>query len=304
MGKGYAGNRHDARNEEVLSIMLWSAQNADMNRRNFLLGSTAALAASQVTAAEEAKLTDCHVYVGQHPFRQLEAEDAAAFAQLLQRRGVTEAWAGAFEGLLRRDVAAVNRQLAEVCRKHPALRPCGTVNPALPDWQEDVRRCAEEHGMRVIRLHPNHHGYTLKDAMFQDLLALSVKHRLLVQVVAQMEDERTQHPQVRVAPVDLAPLPASMKEQPEARVMVLNASATMVMRHLQKCHNVWLDFAMIEGVGGVENLLKTWPQERLVFGSFAPVFYWEAAKLKMQESALSPRQSATITVTNAAAASA
>lgn len=277
-----------------------------MNRRNFVLSSTAALAAPIMMASEEARLTDCHVYVGQNPFRQLDAEDVGAFVQLLQKRGVTEAWAGAFEGLLRRDVAGVNRHLAGICRKHPALRACGTVNLTLPDWQEDVRRCAEEHGMQVIRLHPNYHGYALNDGVFEDFLALSVKHRLLVQVVAQMEDERTQHPQVRVAPLGLGPspgtmaLPTTMKKVPEARVMLLNANAVMVMRHLQECPNLWLDFAMIEGVGGVENLLKTWPQQRLVFGSFAPVFYWEAAKLKMQESAIEGVPASNIRWRNAA----
>lgn len=271
-----------------------------MNRRDFLLCSTAALAASKVIATEDTKLTDCHVCLGEHPFRQLDAEDAAGFAQLLQKRGVTEAWAGAFEGLLRRDVAEVNRELAETCRKHAVFRACGTVNLALPDWQEDVRRCAEEHGMRVIRLHPNYHGYTLKDAAFKELLALSAKHRLLVQIVVQMENERTQHPQVRVAPVSIVPLPELMKAVPEARVMLLNLNAAMIMRHLQECPNVWLDFAMIEGVGGVENLLKTWPQERLVFGSYAPVFYWEAARLKMQESAISGAQASGIRWQNAA----
>jgi hypothetical protein len=83
--------------------------------------------------------------------------------------------------------------------------------------------------------------------------------------------------------------------------MLLNANATMVMKHLQDCPNVWLDFAMIEGVGGVENLMKAWPQERLVFGSFAPVFYWESAKLKMQESALSKAQMQAVQCDNASA---
>jgi len=260
-----------------------------MNRRNFLRTSSAALVASSLHAADVAKLTDCHVYLGASPFRQFEAEDAGKFAQSLQQRGVTEAWAGAFEGLLGRDVAEVNRGLAEKCR-NTLFRPCGTVNLALPEWQDDVKRCDEVHGMRVIRLHPNYHSYTLETAAFRELLALAAKHRLLVQIVVQMEDERTQHPRVQAAPVDLAPLAGIMREMKEARVMLLNVNAAMVLRHLQDCPNVWLDFAMIEGVGGVENLLKTWPVERLVFGSFAPVFYWESALLKMRESALDDSQ--------------
>lgn len=266
-----------------------------MNRRNFVLSSAATLAASTAISAEEAKLTDCHVYVGHNPFRQLEAED---FFQRLMLSGVAEAWAGAFEGLLRRDVAKVNQELARACRNH-RVRACGTINLSLPDWQDDVKRCAEDHGMRIIRLHPNYHGYDLNVPAFRELLALTVKHRLLVQLVVQMEDERTQHPRVRVAPVDLAPLSDILKGASESRVMLLNANTAMVMRHLQECPNVWLDFAMVEGVGGVENLLKTWPQERMVFGSFAPVFYWESAKLKMQESAIREAQAAGILRENA-----
>lgn len=271
-----------------------------MNRRNFLQTASAALAASSLHAADETKLTDCHVYLGSNPFRSLEGEDAEAFVKRMMQRGVTDLWAGAFEGLLRRDVAAVNRRLAEKCRANALLRPCGTINLALPAWQDDVRRCAEEHGMRVIRLHPNYHGHTLESPAFRELLSLAVKHRLVVQIVTQMEDERTQHPQARVTPVDLAPLAAIMREMKEARVMLLNANAAMVLRHLQDCPNVWLDFAMIDGVGGVGNLLKTWPQERLVFGSFAPVFYWESAKLKMQESALDEGQTQAVRSRNAA----
>ncbi len=276
------------------------AQTTRMNRRNFMLRSSAALAASSLHAAEEAKLTDCHVYLGAHPFRRLGAENPQEFVQGLTKRGVTEAWAGAFEGLLRRDVANVNRELALACQKSMLL-PCGTVNLSLPDWQDDVRRCAEDHGMRVIRLHPNYHGYDLKAPAFRELLPLAVKHRLLVQLVVQMEDERTQNPQVRVAPVSLQPLPAIVQEIKEARVMLLNANAAMLLRHLQDCPNVWSDFAMIEGVGGVEALLKTWPLKRLVFGSYAPVFYWESARLKMQESALDAEQTRAIQALNAAA---
>lgn len=275
-------------------------QAARMNRRNFMLNSSAALAALSLRAVEEMKLTDCHVYLGSHPFRQLGAENAGEFIQGLARRGVTEAWAGAFEGLLRRDVANVNRELARACQ-NSILRPCGTVNLSLPDWQDDVRRCAEDHGMRVIRLHPNYHGYDLKTPAFRELLPLALKHRLHVQLVVQMEDERTQNPQVRVAPVDLKPLSGILREMQESRIMLLNANAAMLLRHLQDCPNVWLDFAMIEGVGGVENLLKTWPLERLLFGSFAPVFYWESARLKLQESALNAAQTSAVQWLNASA---
>jgi hypothetical protein len=106
---------------------------------------------------------------------------------------------------------------------------------------------------------------------------------------------------VQVAPVDLQPLSGILQEMNESRVMLLNANAAMLLRHLQNCPNIWLDFAMIEGVGGVENLLKAWPLERIVFGSFAPVFYWESALLKIQESALNTTQASAVKWQNATA---
>ena len=58
---------------------------------------------------------------------------------------------------------------------------------------------------------------------------------------------------------------------------------------------------MIEGVGGVENLLKSWPAEKLCFGSHAPFFYWESSALKLQESVLTAEQLVAVQRDNALA---
>jgi hypothetical protein len=53
---------------------------------------------------------------------------------------------------------------AEACQANNAeiLLPFGTVNPALPDWEEDLRRCQEKYRMPGIRLYPSYHNYTLQ----------------------------------------------------------------------------------------------------------------------------------------------
>jgi predicted TIM-barrel fold metal-dependent hydrolase len=234
---------------------------------------------------------DVNVHLSRWPFRQLPLDETPALVRKLRSLGVTQAWAGSFDALLHRDVAAVNARLTEQCRAHGdgMLLPFGTVNPKLPDWEDDLRRCGEVHRMPGVRLYPNYHGYKLDDPPFARLLDLATKAGLLVQIAVSMEDERTQHPLVRVPPVDVAPLPALLEKSPAARVMLLNAVRGPrggPMALLAKTPQVSFDIATLETAGGVATLLEHLPAERIVFGSHAPFNYPEAAVLKMTESAL------------------
>ena len=109
-------------------------------------------------------IIDTNVHLFDWPFRRLKYAGATALVAKLRRHRITQAWAGSYEGLLHRNLDGVNARLAEECRANGAgiLFPFGTINPALPDWEADVRRCHEQHRMRGIRLYPSYHNYTLQ----------------------------------------------------------------------------------------------------------------------------------------------
>jgi len=267
-----------------------------MNRR-FFLQTTAAVAATPLLALEQAaERMDVNFATGSWPFRVLPKLDSDA----LKQRGITQAITGSLQALLTRDIAAVNARLASACKQSGGVMlPAGTLHPHLPAWREDLRRCREEHGMKVIRLHPNYHGYQLDKPLFAEMLDAILEAGLAVQITAQMEDQRTQHPLVQVAPVDLKPLHELLQARPKARVMVLNANAAMITTALRGCTSLWLDCAMIEGVGGLENTLKAWSAEKLCLGTHSPFFYPESSLLKLVESELSEAQMSSLTVANA-----
>ena len=249
------------------------------------------------------EIIDSNVSLSRWPFRRLELDESPALVQRLRARGVIQAWAGSFDALLHKDVGGVNLRLADECQKSKGfLLPFGAINPKLPDWEEDLRRCHEEFKMPGIRLHPNYHGYKLDDVSFSALLKQATERGLIVQLAVIMEDRRTQHPLVQVPPVDLNPLPKLLKQVPGARIQLLNALQTLhgpLLLSVMAAGEVFFEIATIEGVGGVGNLIKQLPASRVLFGSHAPFFIVESALLKMKESPLTDQQSAAIYRDNA-----
>lgn len=248
-------------------------------------------------------MIDTNLYLSRWPCRRLPLDESALLVARLQASGITQAWAGSFDALLHKDISAVNERLADDCARHPdLLLPMGAVNPALPDWQHDLRRCREQHGMRGIRLHPNYHGSPLGDPRFGELLQLAEEHALIVQIAVRMEDDRTQHPLLRVPAVDLAPLPALLKAQPAVQIELLNSGRDLspaIVAELAECPNAWIEFAMTEGVDGVAQLARQFPFERLLLGTYAPFFAVESSLLKLEENELGEAVSSRIFRTNA-----
>jgi predicted TIM-barrel fold metal-dependent hydrolase len=249
-------------------------------------------------------IVDVNVHLSRWPFRRLACDELPKMVEKLQAGGVDQAWAASFDGIFHKDVAAANSRLAADCRKtRPGmLLPFGTVNPTLPDWREDVRRCHEEHKMPGIRLYPGYHGYGLDSSDLAELLTMAEERGLVVQVVVRLEDTRMQHPLMRVEDVDPKPLAELVAARPKLRVVILNALKGVrasVLASLVAAGQVYFEISMLEGVEGIANLMGQVPAERLLFGSHLPLFVLESALLKLQESELTAAQMAAITHGNA-----
>lgn len=247
--------------------------------------------AAEKEPAESIPIIDTNVSLFQWPFRRLPLDNTATLATKLRSLGISEAWAGSFEGVLHRDVAGVNRRLVDECQRHPELLAVGSVNLELPDWEQDLQRCLNEYRMPAIRLHPNYHGYTLADPRFRQLLERTSSANCLVQVVVAMEDTRTQHPLVQVPDVDLSPLPDLLGENTAARVQLLNYRPNgKLFDRLARTPGVLFDTARVEGTDGVQKqLLRTGPK-KVLFGSHAPFLIPEAALIRTCETSLSEDQ--------------
>ncbi|MBM3744297.1 MAG: metal-dependent hydrolase [Acidobacteria bacterium] len=276
-----------------------------IERRTFLKGSAAAATAPGALGAAR-EIIDTHVYLFRWPFRRLRDEETPRLVEMLRGKGAVQAWAGSFEGVFHKDLAAANARLAEECRRHGQglLTPFGSVNPKLPDWEEDLRRCHEQLRMPGIRVHPGYHHYKLDDADFARLAEAAARRGLILQVEGWLEDERHHHPLMRVPTPDLAPLTGALARSPGLRVVVLNALRTATgaakqLAGLRALTEVYFDFAMPDGLTDLNALIELVGRERVVFGSYAPMFYFESAELKIREAGLDETTAALIRAGNA-----
>ncbi len=263
-------------------------------------------------AAAGPEIIDTNVHLFRWPFRGLKYDRTEALVQKLRRHRIAQAWAGSFEFVLHKQLDGANRRLADECRERGGglLIPIGSVNPAWPDWEEDLRRCHEQYRMPGIRLYPAYHGYGLDHPELLRLLASAARRGLLVQIVIRMEDERVHHPSIVAPVVNASRLPEILVKVPEARVQLLNADTVLRsgrVRALIERTGATFDIAAVEGDGGIGRLIDgTHPTyrclvsvERLLFGTHAPFFPCESALLKLFESPLDRPQLDKIMYANA-----
>ena len=246
----------------------------------------AARGASAVSADDVVlKIIDTNVSLFQWPFKRLPLDELDALVNKLRSLGITQAWAGSFEGVLHRDIAGVNHRLADACARHPELIPIGSINPQLPDWTEDLRRCIALHDMPGIRLHPNYHQYALDSQDCARLLELATRAGRFVQIAATMEDTRTQHPQLSVPDVDLEPLASLVSRLPGARVQILNYRPRKpLLDKLAKTSGLYFDTARVDGTDAVPTLVSQVPHNRVMLGTHAPFLIPESALIRLHES--------------------
>ncbi|MAX38961.1 amidohydrolase family protein [Gimesia sp.] len=273
-----------------------NSPDCEFSRREFLttataIGLTSTLGRQTFLSAEqqpaEIEIIDTNVSLFHWPFRRLPLDDTQTLVKKLQALGIKLAWAGSYEGILHRDISAVNQRLTDECRRYSELVPIGSINPTLPDWESDLQQCQHNHQMPGIRLHPNYHGYTLTDPRLQALLTQATTAGLFVQLAVSLEDVRTQHQSLQVPDVDLAPLPELATKIPGLRLQLLNAKLRPdLLNKLSQTPGIYFDTARVESTDGVPALMERLPAGRVLFGSHAPFLIPEAALVRVYESSI------------------
>ncbi len=249
---------------------------------------------------------DASAWVGSWPFRPSgAARTPAALERLLLAHGVEGACAAPLEPILAPDPMPANLAFLEAVRRRRGGRfrwvPAVIVDPTLEGGEADVRHCLEL-GARCLKVLPSYHlyaevavaaaastpwvrpaaeaGHRALDA----LCALAASSGVPVAVQLRLQDERAQHPLMRVPGVPPADVAALARGHPNTRFVACGAYLAELAA-LAPAGNVAVELSFVEGEDTLAQALARVGAGRVLLGTHAPLHYVRAGLAKVEAAA-------------------
>jgi len=232
-------------------------------------------------------LVDVNCSLGRWPFQNCRLRAAKQLAAHLAACGIGRALVSSIEAVLDPDPHACNLELAHSLADQRSLLPLMTVDPTLGHWQECLAQYREMGLGHALTVVPNYHRYTLGAPAVDALAESMVRHDAVLVVRMRVEDERRQHPLMKVPGVDPATVVALAERHPELRILCLCTYLREVAALVERTPNVWVDIACVEFLNTVRKLLTKVPAQRVVFGSHTPLLYTQANLMKLEHAEVS-----------------
>src|SRR4051794_32181342 len=103
-------------------------------------------------------MIDVNAYLGHFAFRQLRHNTGSALLALMDTKKIDQAVVSSASAITYRNAQSGNEEVAAEVKGHrDRLLPFAVINPAYAGWQDDLKICHEELGMKGLRLYPKWH---------------------------------------------------------------------------------------------------------------------------------------------------
>jgi len=234
-------------------------------------------------------IIDAYAYLGHWPFRRVYFNTAKSLLSLMDKVGIQMALVSSLSSVFYRNAQSGNEELYEEVRSFRGrLIPLACINPRYPGWLDDLYYCFEKFKMRGVRLHPNFHGYSLRDERVLKLIKVVSEYGYPVSIVVRVEDERIGHWLVRVPPVpidDIAYIIKSCKDTTFIILALRGGEAIKLISELGTDYKNYLIGISKLTVYFSDTLTKVIDKigvDRVLFATGMPFQYPECSLLKVE----------------------
>jgi len=232
---------------------------------------------------------DVNAYLGHFAFQQLRHNTAAGLLRLMDSRGIERAVVSSASAITYRNAQSGNEELAAEVRRHrDRLIAFAVVNPYYAGWQDDLKACHEEFGMKGLRLYPRWHNYRLSDAVCLELVGAASERGMVVSIPIRVEDRRNRSWLVDVPDLEPAEIEGLVKACPGARFILLNGhgylGSALGRKQSGLPANYWIEISRLTAVltNELGQLIANLGPERIVLGTGMPFNYPDPALLKIE----------------------
>lgn len=234
-------------------------------------------------------MIDVNAYLGHFAFRQLRHNTARGLLAMMDKRRIEQAWVSSAAAITYRNSQAGNEEVAADVRAHrDRLIQFAVLNPVYAGWRDDLKICAEDFGVRGLRLYPRWHHYQLSDPECLELVRMAAARRMLISIPLRVEDRRQQSWLVDIPDVNQEEIATLIRAVPEAHFVIGGGSgfvgSPLGRPGASRGTNYSIEISLLTAAiqNELAQLLATLGPERILFGSGMPFHYPDPAILKVE----------------------
>lgn len=234
-------------------------------------------------------MIDVSAYLGHFAFRKLRHNTGPGLLRLMDRFAIKQAVVSSAAALAYRNPQGGNEDVAaEVEADRSRLIPFTVLNPVYAGWQDDLKTCHEQFGMKGLRLYPNWHGYKLSDPKCRELVEAATERKMVITIPVRVEDPRQRSWLANIPDVEYEDIAGLIRACPKAKFIVQNGRGYIGSALCPKDKGMPDNFAIDIGRVSVEfddelaKLLTTLGEDRILLGTGIPFHYPGPALVKIE----------------------
>lgn len=234
-------------------------------------------------------IIDVNAYLGHFAFRRLRHNTADSLVALMDAKKIDQAVVSSAAAITYRNAQAGNEEVMEQVKgQRDRLIPFAVINPFYAGWQDDLKICGEEFGMKGLRLYPKWHNYSLSSPCCKELINAATERGMVISIPIRVEDSRERSWLLNIPDIPLDEIVELVKAHPKARFLLLNG-ADYVRSPLGRKNNglpanYAIEISRLSAVlaNEIGQLIANLGPERLLFGTGMPFNYPDPALVKLE----------------------
>ena len=221
---------------------------------------------------------DCNCFTGNWPFFKVRYNTVEKIQSLHQRIGIIGGFISACEAIFYQDPYEAEADLAKELEGTP-YHQAMILNPTLPGWKADLKRCVETLHIKAVRLMPTYHKYSLTDPILDEVCEAVKAYGLPLLLTLRLRDERCMY-MFQPDFVNKDDLAAFLSKHKDVVTLLTDASAyelELLSSVFAERENLFADCSGLkDGLFAADNAYRA-IGDKLVYGSAAPLLEMQAS---------------------------